>query len=65
MKYLVLVVDDEPASVKMIEKIIETRCDDFQVCKAAYNGVEALDYVINEDVDVIISDVSMPKKKWY
>ncbi|MBO6128580.1 MAG: response regulator [Pseudobutyrivibrio sp.] len=61
MKYLVLVVDDEPASVKMIEKIIETRCEDFQVCKSVYNGRDALDYAINKDVDVIISDVSMPK----
>lgn len=62
MKYNVLVVDDEPAAVKMIEKIIDTRSDGFKVCGLALNGEEALDFTKNNQVDLVISDVNMPKK---
>lgn len=62
MKYQVLIADDEPAAVKMIEKIIKTRSDSFDVCGTACNGEEAFGFASNNQVDLIISDVNMPKK---
>ncbi|MBE5910140.1 response regulator transcription factor [Pseudobutyrivibrio sp.] len=59
-KYQVLVADDEPAAAQMIEKIVNTRSNDFYVKGIALNGQEALDFVANNYVDLIISDVRMP-----
>lgn len=59
-KYWALVVDDEPAAAQMIEKIINTRSDDFYVTGVVHNGKEALDFVRDNYVDLIISDVRMP-----
>ncbi len=59
-KYRALVCDDEPAAVKMIEKIIESRSEDFDVCGLVYNGQEALAFAGKNQVDLIITDVNMP-----
>lgn len=60
-KYQVLVVDDEPAAAKMIEKIINTRSDDFFVKGVVCSGTEALDFIKSTPIDLVISDVRMPK----
>ena len=62
MKYSVLIADDEPAAVKMIERIIETRSDNFKVCGLAYNGQEALEFANSHEINLLITDVNMPKK---
>ncbi|WP_148409705.1 response regulator [Murimonas intestini] len=73
--YQVLVVDDEPASLKHICNIIKNRCPDFKVADTARNGQIALQKAEEEQPDVVISDVMMPlmngielvsevKKRW-
>ena len=73
--YQVLVVDDEPASLKHICNIIKNRCPDFKVADMARNGQIALQKAEEEQPDVVISDVMMPlmngielvsevKKRW-
>ena len=59
-KYRTLICDDEPAAVKMIEKIISSRSEDFTVCKLAYNGKEALEFAGANPVDLVVTDVNMP-----
>lgn len=54
----ILVVDDDKEIASAIEKLLQL--EDFQV-KKAYNGLEALDIVINHDVDLILLDIMMPK----
>ena len=58
----VLVVDDEPDTVAMIQFILEQ--EGFEVITAE-NGYEALGAAIAEDPDLIILDVLLPKLNGY
>ena len=54
----VLVVDDE----KMIVKGIKFRLiQDYSVVDCAYDGEEALDMAKNNDYDIILLDIMLPK----
>ena len=54
----ILVVDDDYEIAKAIEKLLSL--DGYQVLKA-YNGLEALEILLNEQVHLILLDVMMPK----
>ena len=56
--YNILVVDDDKEIVESIE--IFLRNEGYNVYKA-YNGVEALDILVNKDVHLILMDIMMPK----
>lgn len=58
--YKVLVVDDEPAAVQYVEKLIELKCKDFEVCGTAQSGTEAVRWMEDHIADLIVSDVMMP-----
>ncbi|HWL14568.1 MAG TPA: hybrid sensor histidine kinase/response regulator [Opitutus sp.] len=53
----ILVVDDQPINVQLLKRKLER--EGIQVA-AAYNGLEALDYVKKEKPDLILLDVMMP-----
>lgn len=52
----VLVVEDNPDLLKFMQ---ETLSENFKVVTAA-NGQIALDFIVSQDVDIIVSDVMMP-----
>jgi two-component system alkaline phosphatase synthesis response regulator PhoP len=54
----VLVVDDEPEIVKMVQKIMEARGHKVTVAR---DGVEALETARRERPDVMILDLNLPK----
>lgn len=54
----ILVVDDDYEIAKAIEKLLSL--EGYQVLKA-YNGLEALEILLNEQVHLILLDVMMPK----
>lgn len=56
--YNILVVDDDKEIVESIE--IFLRNEGFNIYKA-YNGLEALDVLVNKDVHLILMDIMMPK----
>jgi response regulator RpfG family c-di-GMP phosphodiesterase len=56
MQYKVLVVDDEPANLRMLERLLRK---DYQVMTAA-SGEEALEILSREAMDLIITDQRMP-----
>lgn len=58
----ILIVDDE----KLIREVIKEYClkENYNVFEAS-NGVEAIDYVKNEDINLIIMDIMMPKMDGY
>lgn len=56
--YNILVVDDDKEIVESID--IFLRNEGYNVYKA-YNGVEALDVLVNKDVHLILMDIMMPK----
>jgi response regulator RpfG family c-di-GMP phosphodiesterase len=56
MQYTILVVDDEPANLRMVERLLRK---DYRVMTAA-SGEEALEILSFEKVDLIITDQRMP-----
>lgn len=56
MKEKILIVEDNPLNMRMIEMVLER---DYAVLKAE-NGEEALDIAIREQPDIIIMDIQLP-----
>jgi two-component system response regulator YesN len=56
----VLVVDDEPRQRKILSKIIRDYCKEFEVVEAK-NGEEALGLCKERKMDIVFSDIRMPK----
>lgn len=56
----VLIVEDDPMVLSLNKRYIET-LEGFKVVATAENGKEALEYLKNHSVDLIILDVYMPK----
>jgi two-component system chemotaxis response regulator CheY len=61
MSFNVLIVDDSNAMRAVIRKIISMSGFKMDKCLHAGNGKEALEILVNEWVDVIISDINMPE----
>lgn len=57
-KPIILVVDDDKEIARAIEKLLTL--EDYNVIKA-YNGLEALDMIVTNQVDLILLDIMMPK----
>ena len=55
----ILVVDDEPLIVQSIKDFLMLKKDKYKV-SLAYNGMEAIDVLEKEKVDLIILDLNMP-----
>ncbi len=58
MKRTILVVDDEPISIKMTEFIMKN--EPFYNIIGASNGRKALDILAQTDIDLVLLDVMMP-----
>lgn len=56
-----MIIDDEYMILKGLEKIIDWNEYGFQVVKSARNSKQALEYLETNEVDLIITDVNMPK----
>ncbi len=61
-EYKVLIVDDEPDVVSLIERTLSG--DGFDVVKA-YDGIGALDLVSTEKPDLVLLDLMMPMMSGY
>ena len=61
-KKLILVVDDEPDFVSIVQSNLEKEGFDVNV---AYDGVEGLEKVRQNPPDLIVLDVMMPEKDGY
>lgn len=54
----ILVIDDDPTAVELIELILET--EGYEVAKS-YDGKEGIDLIIKENPDLVILDLIMPE----
>lgn len=57
MRYKILIVDDEPAIRRLLERIFHR---DYEVFTAA-SGIDALEIVEKNDIALVISDQRMPE----
>jgi DNA-binding NtrC family response regulator len=58
MKKMILVVDDEPLMLNMVKEMLSS--DTVEV-SGVLNGEEALKFVNQHDVDMVLTDIMMPK----
>ena len=56
----VMLVDDEPYIVEGLKVLIDWEKENFEIVKVAENGIEALEYLKDNTVDLIIADIKMP-----
>ena len=61
MSFRILIVDDSPAMRGMIRRVISLSGLEVSECFEAGDGIEALDLVAREWVDVVLADINMPR----
>jgi len=61
MGYRVLLVDDSPAMRAFIRRVMLLSGFDLDECIEAADGAEALERLSREKVDVILTDINMPR----
>ena len=57
----VMLVDDEPYILQGLQVLIDWESGGFEIAKLCSNGKEALKYLKENDVDLVISDIKMPE----
>ena len=57
----VLLVDDEPFILEGLKLVVDWEREGFEIAGTASNGVEALEFLEKEAVDLIIADIKMPQ----
>lgn len=57
--FSVIVVDDEMTIRNGISSFINNSCTDFEVLHEFKDGIEAIDFLRDNDVDLVISDIKM------
>ena len=57
--YRVLIVDDELPALRYVQNIIEKFTPDYQAVSSCTSGEQALAYLQNHPVDLVITDISM------
>jgi len=58
LKEKVMVVEDNPQNMKLLEMLLRSKS---YVLLKAYDGEEALDIAIREEPDLIVMDMQLPK----
>ena len=61
MAFSVLIVDDSPAMRGFIRRVMTLSGLEVDTCLEASNGEEALERLREQAVDVILTDINMPK----
>ena len=56
----VLLVDDEPFITQGLLKLIDWAKEGYEVVNTASNGQEAYEYIKNNHVDIVVTDIKMP-----
>lgn len=56
-----IIVDDENMILNSLSRYVREQLPDFEVCGCFYDGQEALDYLLEHPVDIVLSDICMPR----
>ena len=61
MSYKLIIADDEQFMLQSLLKIINWEELGFEICASFSDGAQAVEYIKNHEVDVILTDIKMPK----
>lgn len=56
-----ILVDDEKMILNSLSRYICTQLPDFEICGCFFDGTEALDYLLEHPVDIVLTDICMPQ----
>ncbi|GAQ49380.1 transcriptional regulator, Fis family [Flavobacterium psychrophilum] len=56
----ILIIEDEPAIRRVLTKILSEESDTYIVSQAE-DGLQGLEKIKNEDYDLVLCDIKMPK----
>ena len=56
----VLLVDDEPFILQGLQVLVDWEKEGYEIPKTASNGEEALQILLQEQIDLVIADINMP-----
>lgn len=56
-----ILVDDEPFILQGLSVLIDWEAEGYDIVATASNGAEALEYIKNNPVDFVVSDIKMPE----
>lgn len=56
-----LLVDDEPHILKKVRTVIESTFEDYQILATKKNGRDALGFIQDQTIDLLITDIRMPE----
>lgn len=59
--YRLIIVEDDEITQNAICEYISKCCHNFQVCGTFSNGQKALEYLLSNQVHVVLTDIKMPK----
>lgn len=62
IKYKLLIADDEPIILDGISEIIGNKLDNVEIVEKCYDGETAIEFLKDNNVDFVITDINMPKK---
>ena len=62
IKYKLLIADDEPIILDGISEIIGNELDNVEIVEKCYDGETAIEFLKDNNVDFVITDINMPKK---
>ncbi len=55
-----IIVDDEPMFLKFAQKCISSCFPDIEICGCFADGQEAIDFLADHSVDIVLTDIEMP-----
>jgi Response regulator containing CheY-like receiver domain and AraC-type DNA-binding domain len=58
--FRLLIVDDEPFIAEGISRIVDWAEYGIEICLATSSSLEALDYILKNHVDILLTDIKMP-----
>ena len=59
----VLIIDDEPLPAKYLEEWLIQYCSIVENVKILNNPISGIDYINNNEIDLLFLDVEMPKRR--
>lgn len=58
----VLIVDDEPFITQGLKLLIDWEAEGFEIVSCLENGKDALEFLLKNEVDLILTDIRMPER---
>lgn len=57
----IILVDDEKIILNSLSRYIRSQLPDFEICGCFFDGTEALAYLLEHPVDIVLTDIRMPQ----